>query len=59
MKNSKIRMLNICCAFEDLIVIAAVSGYEKVNEIRETLKYFMEVGNITSNELTEHQIMHL
>jgi hypothetical protein len=59
MKNSKIRMLEVCCSLEDLIVVAAVSGYKKINEIRETLKYFMERANITSNELIEYQITHL
>jgi hypothetical protein len=59
MKNSKIRMLEVCCSLEDLIVVAAVSGHKKINEIRETLKYFMERANITSNELIEYQITHL
>ena len=37
-------------------VIAAVNGDDNINEIRNSLEYFMEVSGITSDELSEHQI---
>ena len=54
--KDKTRMLNVCCGLEDLIVIAATKGHDNVDEIRNTLEYFMEVSEITSEELSEYQI---
>lgn len=57
MEKTKLRSLSFCSMLEDLLVIARLEKHKGTAEIRNTLDYLMKRSKITSEELTEYQLL--
>ena len=52
----KKRLIEGCILLEDAIVVAAITKYPNINELRNTRDYIMKLGEISSDEITEFQL---